>query len=95
MDWPCDQAPNIAAICSRQVIDENFPVLRVVHYADDGSWSFTCGTTSDSADIGIIGMGQALQLDPAVAEVASLAPGWGASRVTIGGTWSEEELTAD
>ncbi|USX18877.1 hypothetical protein NHH82_23850 [Oxalobacteraceae bacterium OTU3REALA1] len=95
MEWPFDLAPNVAAICTRQVIDENFPILRVVHYAGDDSWAFTCGTTSDLADIRIIGMGQALQLDPTIAEVASLAPGWGASRATIGGTWNEDELIAD
>jgi len=95
MEWPFDQAPNVAAICTRQVIEDNFPILRVVHYSDDDSWAFTCGTTNDSADIRIIGMGQALQLDPTIAEVGSLAPGWGASRATVGGTWSKEELIAD
>ena len=94
MEWPFDQAPNVAAICTRQVMDENFPILQVAHYSDDDSWAFTCGTTSDSADIRIIGMGEALEWDPTIAEVASLAPGWGASRAAVGGIWSEEELDA-
>lgn len=95
MKWPFDPAPNVTAICTRQVIEDNFAVLRAVHYSDDDSWAFTCGTTNDSADIRIIGIGQALQLDPTIAEVGSLAPGWGASRATVGGTWSKEKLISD
>jgi hypothetical protein len=91
-EWPFDQAPNVAAICTRQVIEENFPILRVAHYSDDDSWAFTCGTTSYSEDIRIVSMGQALQLDPTIGEVASLVPGWGASRTAFGGIWSKEEL---
>ena len=38
MDWPFDQAENVAAITSKFVVDDNFPILRVVHYSDDHSW---------------------------------------------------------
>ncbi|MGH9968902.1 MAG: hypothetical protein ACREBG_14035 [Pyrinomonadaceae bacterium] len=44
-DWPFDQAPNVAAITTRQVIESGSPILLVTHYEDDHSWAFLCGTT--------------------------------------------------
>ena len=49
-DWPFDQAPNVAAITSRQVLEDGLPILRVIHYSDDHSWAFTCGTTSETEE---------------------------------------------
>ena len=77
MHWPFDQAKNVAAITSRFVLEERFPVLRVVHYSDDHSWAFECGTTNSSDDIRIIGMGEAVALDPTIMEIANLPPGGG------------------
>jgi hypothetical protein len=91
-NWPFDQPPNAAAMSTRQVIEDHLPVLRVVHYADDHSWAFTCGTTSETEDIRIIGMGEAVKVDQTLKGIASLRPGWGASRSVIGGAWSEYQL---
>jgi hypothetical protein len=90
--WPFDQVPNVAAMTTRQVIEDRLPVLRVAHYAEDDSWAFTCGTTSETEDIRIIAMGEAVEIDQTLKEIASLPPGWGASRSVIGGTWSKYEL---
>jgi hypothetical protein len=45
LDGPFDQAPKMAAITTRQVINDGLPVLRVTHFLDDNSWAFLCGTT--------------------------------------------------
>lgn len=87
MHWPFDQAENVAAFTSRFVLEERFPVLRVVHYSDDHSWAFECGTTNSSEDIRIIGMGEVAALDPTIMEIADLPLGWGASREKVGGSW--------
>ena len=92
MDWPFDQAENVATITSKFVLENNYPILHVVHYSDDHSWAFTCGTTSNSEDIRIIGMVEAVNLDPTITEVADLPPGWGASREKVGDTWEKYEL---
>jgi hypothetical protein len=94
MDWPFDQAPNVAAITTRQVTDDNFPILSVVHYADDHSWAFTCGTSNESQDARIVGMGQVSQLDATIFEIASLPPSWGATRAEVGGAWHTYEMPA-
>jgi hypothetical protein len=55
-DWPFDQAPNVAAITTRQVLEDGMPILRVTHYGDDHSWAVVCGTTSNTEDGRAIGM---------------------------------------
>jgi hypothetical protein len=86
-DWPFDQGPNVAAITTKQVLEEGHPILQVVHYSDDHSWAFTCGTTDEPGDGRVVGMKSALQLDPSLADVADLPPGWGASRDPPGAAW--------
>jgi hypothetical protein len=90
-EWPFDQAKNVAAITTRQVIKDGLPILVVVHYDDDHSWAFTCGTTNEDADGRVIGMGEAFALDATLREIADLKPGWSASRKTIGGEWTRQE----
>jgi hypothetical protein len=89
--WPFDQGPRVATLTTRQVLHDGFPILRVVHYADEEDWAFTCGTTNDDADARLIAMEEALQIDPTIAEIADLPVGWGASHTHIGGPWSRYE----
>jgi hypothetical protein len=91
MSWPFDQQPRVAAITTRQVIEQGFPILRVVHYSDDEDWAFTCGTTNDSNDIRVIAMEEALRIDQTIAEVADLPPGWRATRTFLGAPWARYE----
>jgi len=86
-DWPFDQSPDTAAITTRQVLEDGLPILRVTHYADDHSWAFVCGTTNDTEDGRVIGMGTALKIDATLREIADLRPGWGAWREKVGGEW--------
>ena len=90
-DWPFDQAPNVAAITTRRVIEDGLPILLVIHYEDDHSWAFVCGTTNANEDGRVIGMGTALALDSTLREVADLQLGWKASRKSVGELWIREE----
>ena len=89
--WPFDQAENVAAITTRQVLREGHPVLRVVHYSDDDSWAFTCGTTDDPKDGLVVGMGCIVEVDPTLRTIADLPPGWGAWRKAVGEEWVRYE----
>jgi hypothetical protein len=89
-EWPFDQAPNVAAITTRQVIEDGLPILTVVHYADDDSWAFLCGTSNATEDGRVIGMGTAFKLDSTLSTIADLPPGWCAHRRAIGEPWIRE-----
>lgn len=86
-DWPFDQAPDIAAVTTRQVLEQRLPILCVTHYSDDHSWGFVCGTTNVTGDGRVIAMSEALEIDPTLREIADLPPGWRAHRDKVGGTW--------
>jgi hypothetical protein len=85
--WPFDQGPNVAAITTRRVIDEQLPILKVVHYSDDDSWAFLCGTTGATEDCRVISMASALRIDPTLRGISDLPPGWTASRDHVGAEW--------
>jgi hypothetical protein len=87
VDWVFDQARNVATVTTRQVIHENFPILRVVHYEEDDSWAFTCGTTNKSEDLMLVGMGEIVDLDSTLSTIADLPPGWSAYRESVSGNW--------
>jgi hypothetical protein len=85
--WPFDQGANVAALTTRQVIDENCPIRQVVHYSDDDSWAFLCGTTNDTDDYRLIHMEEALRLDETLRSIADLPPGWSAWRNAKDSPW--------
>jgi len=87
MAWMFDQAPSVACITCRSVL-AGAPVLVVTHYDDDHSWAFLDGETAEPEQALIVAMASVLELHPDVAEIASLAPGWTASRAAVGSRWS-------
>ena len=87
IDWPFDQAPDVAAVTTRQVIEQKLPILCVRHYSDDHSWAFVCGTTDVTEDGRVIAMSEALEIDPTLGAIADLPPGWTAHREKVGGSW--------
>jgi hypothetical protein len=93
--WPFDQDPNVAAITTRQVLNDGLPILNVVHYLDDDSWAFTCGTTDLTDDIRVIGMGEAVNLDPTLYTIADLPSGWRASRESVGAPWNRTQVPSE
>jgi len=86
--WAFDQGPGVAAITTAAVLEGREPVRIVEHDADDHSWTFLCGTTSDPGDGRVVAMGQIVALDPTLVEVAELPPGWTATRSGAGAEWS-------
>jgi hypothetical protein len=86
--WPFDQRPNVAAVTTRQVLDQGLPILRVTHYADDDSWAFICGTTDLVEDGRVITMEEAVALDSTLLSIADLPPGFTAWRQNTGSGWN-------
>jgi hypothetical protein len=93
--WPFDQAVNVAAITTRQVIEDGLPILCVVHYLEDDSWAFVCGTANGTEDGRVIRMDTALRIDPTLATIPHLRRGWFAQRAAVGSPWIEQLNTDD
>jgi|GEM_PF-761144 len=91
-EWPFDQPENVAAITTKQVLDDGLPILNVVHYEDDHSWAFTCGTSNKEEDAKMIGMGAALKLDKSLRHIADLPPGWQAFRESEYSKWQRTQI---
>ena len=77
----------MAAITSTHITRRGLPVLQVTHYEDDHSWGFQSGLAMTTEDGQVVAMREILEMDPTVAEVADLPPGWSAERRTVGGEW--------
>jgi hypothetical protein len=86
-NWPFDQERNAAAVTTRQVLREGYPILDVVHYSKSHTWSFSCGTTSDVKDGLVVGMGCIVDMDPTLLSIADLPPAWRAWRQAVGAEW--------
>lgn len=95
MEWPFDQAPNVASITTAGVIERRLPVLVVQHYEDDHTWAFLCGTTDETSDGRVIAMSEALSLDPSLASIADLPPGWIARRESVDADWQRHRYPDD
>lgn len=91
MSWPFDQAENVATLTTKQVVEGGLPILSVVHYSDDHSWGFLCGTTAESEDLMMVSMKYAVDLDPTLKDIADLPPGWCADRTAVGEAWNKYE----
>ena len=85
--WPFDQAPNVAAITSTHITKDGCPILLVTHYEDDDGWGFQSGKPVTMAEAQLVGMGEIIQRDGSLFEIADLLPGWSAKRTVVGGEW--------
>lgn len=90
-DWPFDQGPQVAAITTRQVLNEGLPIIRVIHYSEDEDWAFVCGTTSETEDLRVVAMKTMFKLDPTLCTIADLPLGWTAWRQFVGAPWNREK----
>ena len=42
-DWPFDDPQNVAVVTTREITEENAPILLVSHDEEDGGWQFLPG----------------------------------------------------
>jgi hypothetical protein len=88
--WPFEDARNTASITTAQILAGTHPILLVTHDSDDGTWQFLCGTTDQSEDGRVVGLGSVVDRDPSVAELADLPLGWRAWRESPTKPWHRE-----
>jgi len=86
VDWMFDQAPAVASITCRPVI-EGATILIVTHYLDDHSWAFLGGQFWDESDALVVSMKSVIDAHPYLHDLADLPPGWSAKRASEAAPW--------
>lgn len=85
--WPFDQPTNCATIVSKSILDGSRPVLYIAHDEDDHGWQFLDAVSEELDDLAIVGLGHVLDLDPTLAVLAHLQPGYHATRSSPNSEW--------
>lgn len=85
--WPFDQPENCGTIISRAILDGRTAIVYVSHDEDDHGWQFLDDETFEAKDAALVCLSHVLGLDPTVAKVADLEPGWIATRSHPGSPW--------
>lgn len=75
--------------CIRVWFRKTERVLQVIHYSDDHSWAFLCGTTNDMSDVMSVSMEQVVSKDKTLFDARNVEPGWMAIREDVGGEWQK------
>ncbi len=84
---------NLATFTTRQWLELQKPILRVVH-DNDGDWQFLTGDQMPE-DIAIVALEELIRRDKTLNEVFDLEYGEGADRGYIGGPWVRSEVEGD
>ena len=88
--WPFDQPRECAVFAARRVCERLDPILYVAHFADDRSWQFVGMRPPNAAEFQKITLGEAVELDPTILQLADLPPGWFAFREVVTVAWTRE-----
>jgi hypothetical protein len=87
MTWNFAQPRNLAVISLNRVITGESDVLHVSHDQDDGGWQFLDGSAFAESDARIVGLGEMVDSDPTLSELADLPEGFVATRSSKTDAW--------
>jgi len=92
-DFKFNEPKNLTTFTTRQWLDEQKPILRVVH-DNDGDWQFLTGDQLPE-DIKIVALQELVLQDETLNEIYNLDYGEGAEREFIGGQWTRNKVEYD
>ncbi len=92
-DFKFREVKNVATFTTRQWIEQQKPILRVVH-DNDGDWQFLTGDQLPD-DIKIVALEQLVLRDKTLNEIFDLEYGEEAQREFIGGQWTRTKVEYD
>jgi hypothetical protein len=90
-DWPFDDPEETEVICLDRILRGDSPLLLVTHDEDDGSWQFLDGEHVFEEDAAVVRLGEMVQFDPSLRELADLPQGWYARRATPDRLWQRAQ----
>lgn len=87
IDWKFADPMNVAVFTTRHVFVDGFPILKVSHDIDDGSWQFHWGGDIDEQCAMLVSLKEVVDHDSSVVELYDLPLGWVARREDIDSEW--------
>ena len=84
--FPFRDRPNTAVFTCVHVLNQERPILHVLHDAD-GDWQFLCGARHSTDEGRIIALEEAYDLDPSVGKLAGMGRGHSADRTGKHSGW--------
>ena len=87
-EYKFKEKENTACFTCDHVMNKEKPILFVSHDSDDSSWQFLCGTENHTdANIKIISIKQATEIDNTINDLYEMPVGLCAERKSIGAEW--------
>ena len=87
--WPFDESPDDEAVTLDRILSGESPILLAAR--DDDGWHFLDGEHVFEEDGVVVYLGDLVQLDPTLIELADLPVGWYARRPAVGEPWERGE----
>ncbi|MFI4916503.1 MAG: hypothetical protein ACIAS6_08375 [Phycisphaerales bacterium JB060] len=84
--WPFLYDPMSATLSLKRIFSEGQPILYVCH-DEEGGYQFLDGGEASEDDAAVVALEEVYALDPTIAEVACLPPGWEAFRERVEDPW--------
>lgn len=86
-DWPFEDPEDVSSITVRQVVEEGAWIYIVSRDPEDGCWQFLSSDQPEEDDAMVVALGEVVDLDPSLKELADLPPGWCAWRESPDQPW--------
>jgi hypothetical protein len=89
--WPFTDPPETPVITLDRILRGASPLRLVTHDADDGCWQFLDNDHAFESEAAVVTLGEMLQFDSSLSELANLPTGWFSHRDGIDQPWQTAE----
>jgi predicted adenylyl cyclase CyaB len=89
--WLFADPEETEVITLQRILRRESSVLLVTHDREDGAWQFLDGDHVFENDAAVVYLGEMVQFDPSLSELADLSQGWYAWRATPNHPWQRAE----
>lgn len=83
--------PNLAVITSRDVLENNSPILEAVHNTD-GIWEFYGSHSLDAPDFRVVSLEEIVKLDSSINYILHIKEGYFAQRENQSSEWLIQKI---
>jgi hypothetical protein len=89
-----DEAYNTAVFTTKFIISDKKDITLVKHEKEDGAWQFFSNDHFDNFEevVKVVGLGEILELDSTLLDLADMPKGFSAHRKFKGDKWDVQEI---